>query len=1536
MRSMIKPTKKAVSSLMAAMLLFVMILGGFVFSPATDSFAAEEPIPAYLNTELSYKERAADLVSRMSLHEKELQIIPAAPAIPRLGLKAYSYQNEALHGLMSNDGGTSFPSPITTASSWNPELMEEVGRIVSDEIRAFYNYGNGRGLSYYSPTMNLMRDPRWGRNEEAYSEDPYLTAVFGEKFVLGMQGIGDGKTNQNLGAEFGTDYVKVIPTLKHYAANSSERNRNSGTYDIDNKTLRDYYTWAFQRIVEKTNVASVMSSYNRINGFPASASGYLLTDLLRKTFGFTGFIVNDCGAVNDTILNHRWVPPGWDHPVTVEEAVALHIKAGDNMDCGGGSMNQVYDDYTASAVSQGLLSEDEVDHTLIEILVQRFKTGEFDGAVTYNQSTGYPVVSMVPYKDLTWSPPNNQSEFNDRLPESRANVQKAVEAGMQGAVLLKNSNNALPIKTADTSVRVFGPLARCWDLGDYSGWPKSQRVNFRQGMLAVGTEKGKTVEYWEGSTFTAPSSTSNMIQVRGVGFYPGAGGIVNGNSGTNAYNLSTNGTSSSLTNVQEGSNIRYANIDLKKMSAEELRVFSASSNSYDVNVEFHIGSPNGPILGTVLCLRTGSNTFSGTLASAFEPITAENRTSIAAGFSSKFSSVAGQEGTPFDVDKFNRPLWDYYRGENNGIHDIYLTFSYNRVPTLNTAQLENASHGGVSVVYIGTATANARNESDSATFGAYRVCNEASDRPNLKFPAGQETLVNEVAARTKAAGGRTVVMIQAVGVMDVSAFIDNVDAVVWTAYNGMKQGEASARVLFGDYNPSGHLTQTWYANDTQLYSYPGTAPDEGFLWDYSIDNRDEKTGRTYMYFNGTPRYPFGYGLSYSSFETSNMKLSGPTDGIITVTADVKNTGTVDGADVVQVYVKAPGAGNGTVPKQQLKGFARVVVPAGETKTATIKIEVNDLTEIDPATIGTINYGFNHGTRVLTPGAYEFVVAYDAASPVDSKTVQLTGNELPIELKTVTLRSEKAVAIKNDKFASNISICLTNETFLNPGAVGLDIAYSSSNPAAVAVDPATGNLTAVNGGTALITATVTYKGKTMTADYGVAVVDMASLTEAWIDGTPVTGFRYTRFSYDIKLPPCTTYEIPKITYTASEGATAVYTPAEKIPGVSTIVVTKGAETTTYQFNLSYESIDVGDTYVETLATFNSLAAKGPRSTYQGPGGSDQMYFDWENIDPVPLNNNSRLINLSALPNREALYLTFTMDFSAQDMSVPISTVLAGGSPSCLRLRDNNSSERNFGWRPTSAWNLKWGKNYIRIPLGKVIDNPRTGNSDRTVPTTEYTISVNGVERQAVECRMGNMSWASINRMIFYVNTNGTWFNANGANNKITLGLEDIKIIDASVQMQTEGLHTKIEELLTPKLEPDLYTPETYAAYLDSYEKAAKINAIADWPSPLLCALQDLQEDLDNLVMPFSVDFENSNATVRNPYPGSVKGYAIAAVYNKNGALVVASASKQFNVPEGESETLDFGIDFGDYPAESFDYKVFFWDDAFVPLRLPIAS
>ncbi len=1429
---------KTAFGLLAILLCVSLAMGGFASTSfvgaevsgegAAEAQAENDEIPAYLDVRLSYKERAADLISRMSLEEKQAQLIPSAPAIPRLGVSAYKYQNEALHGLMSNDGGTSFPSPITTASSWNLDLMQEVGTIVSDEIRAYYNAAGGRGLSYYSPTMNLLRDPRWGRNEEAYSEDPFLTAVMGEQFVRGLQGIGDGHVNNNKdSAEYGHDYIKVAPTLKHYAANSSEKNRNSGTYDIDNKTLRDYYTWAFQRIVEKTDVASLMSAYNRINGVPCSANGYLLDTLLRKTFGFTGFVVNDCGAINDTILNHKWIPEGYDHVVTPAEAVALSLKAGNNMDCGGGSMDTVYDDYTVAAVEQGLITEAEIDQILLDIFVTRFKTGEFDGVDgtmgAYTKEEGYE-----------WFNPSKYSG-GTTLPESAANVQKSVEAGMQGAVLLKNENNALPIANTADSIKVFGPLMNCWDLGDYSGWPKSERITFKKGMQLVGAEKGQTVEFYDGMTANVPDNTNNLLRVRAIGFYPGAG-IVDASSGAEFYNLSK-ANDGYLTNIKDNSYVKFENVDLTKMSAEEVRVFSASGNNIKVNAEFHLDSPNGTILATVQCLPTGNDLYSGTLPTAFGDITAANWKT--AGFSSKVSSEQGAYNEAFAISKFNRSLWDFARGENNGLHDIYVTFSYDRSPIMNTAQLDQASHGGVSVVYIGTATANARDENDKATFGAYRVCNEASDRPNIKFPAGQEVLVNEVAKRTKAAGGKTVVVIQSVGVMDVSAFEENVDAIVWTAYNGMRQGEAHARILFGDYNPGGHLTQTWYKDDSQLYSYP-----DEFLWDYAIDNRDGQSGRTYMYFDGTPRYVFGYGLSYTNFKIDNMKVSGPADGIITVTADVTNTGKVDGADVVQVYVKAPDAGNGTVPKQELKGFARVELKAGETKQATIQIELKDLMAIDPASTG--DDGFEAGRRVLMPGTYEIVAAYDSATPAASKTVTLTGSEVPLQMKVVTLTNDKVVALPGETLGSEVSVCLTDETFLEPGKNGLSVTYTSSNPNVATVNAATGDITAVGGGTSLITATFTLNGQKMEASYPVSVPNMPCLSSLSINGEEMESFSYNQFNYTIELSPSETTAIPKLTWVASENFQVNYKPTAKIPGVSVIEVTKGTETATYEFRFIYDPVfDNGVS--ETVATLDKFASS--RFPLYATSSSNNMYADWTDLD-------DGAVNLSGHPNSENLYLTFTMVWHATDETKPLSNYSFTNGANAIRFRsedvankpgsptDSNPpslTEHNFGWRINQNWanEMHWGENVIKIPLGTVMQNP-SPETNRDTPTSNYKVNVNGVDIETNECHLGLLDWSAVRRVILMV-----WPGGVSAGNEVTLKLKDAKIVDASVELETASLRTMLEQMFKDKLERGEYEEEPYNAYLAAYEKAEKVNDIAAWPSPLKSMIIELQTAINAL-------------------------------------------------------------------------------------------
>ncbi|MDR1294499.1 MAG: hypothetical protein LBK59_06015, partial [Bifidobacteriaceae bacterium] len=347
-------------------------LGAAPVSPA-EADAGDVP---YLDTSLPFEVRAADLVSRMTQAEKiqqfraERQYVNGiAPAISRLGVPAYNYWNEAMHGVAHagrtsgnwqnfNGGGyaTEFPSPIAMGASWNRGLILKAGTVVSDEGRAMTNQDNSshpegyaphKGLTYWTPTINLARDPRWGRGEESYSEDPYLTAEMAGQYADGLQG-NDPK------------YLKVAATPKHYFANHSENNRRWGSSTVSDREIREYYTSAFGVLTgPEHRTRSLMTAYNAVNGTPMSASTFSVETLLRRTWGFDGTVVSDCGAISDVYQNHRWIPDGFDSPVTQAQAVAFTVKAGTDLDCSGGPY--ATNAGLPTAIASGYIAEDDLD-----------------------------------------------------------------------------------------------------------------------------------------------------------------------------------------------------------------------------------------------------------------------------------------------------------------------------------------------------------------------------------------------------------------------------------------------------------------------------------------------------------------------------------------------------------------------------------------------------------------------------------------------------------------------------------------------------------------------------------------------------------------------------------------------------------------------------------------------------------------------------------------------------------------------------------------------------------------------------------------------------------------------------------------------------------------------------------------------------------------------------------------------------------------------------------------------------------------------
>lgn len=404
--------------------------------------AGQTQPPPYMNTALPVSRRAEDLVSRMTLEEKAAQMMNKAPAIERLGVPEYEWWNEALHGVAREGVATVFPQAIGLAATWDTKLVQEVADVISTEARAKHHEAVRRGerkryqgLTFWSPNINIFRDPRWGRGQETYGEDPFLTSRLGVAFVRGLQG-DDPK------------YWKVVATPKHYAVHSGpEPERHAFDARAFERDLRETYLPAFRATVTEAKAASVMCAYNRTNGEPCCASKELLTDILRNEWKFDGYVVSDCGAITDIWKGHGFAK-------SEAEASALAVKAGTDLACGG--------EYRAlvKAVKDGLITEAELDTALKRLFEARFRLGMFDPP------------ESVPYARIPFS--ENDSPAHRRL---------SLKAARESIVLLKNERDTLPLRKDLKTVAVIGPNADAPDvlLGNYNGTP-SESVTPLEGV----------------------------------------------------------------------------------------------------------------------------------------------------------------------------------------------------------------------------------------------------------------------------------------------------------------------------------------------------------------------------------------------------------------------------------------------------------------------------------------------------------------------------------------------------------------------------------------------------------------------------------------------------------------------------------------------------------------------------------------------------------------------------------------------------------------------------------------------------------------------------------------------------------------------------------------------------------------------------------------------------------------------------------------------------------------------------------------------
>jgi beta-glucosidase len=415
--------------------------------------ASPSPLP-YLDYQLPIEARAKDLVSRLKLDEKISLLDYTEPAIPRLGVRAYHFGNEALHGVVRPGNFTVFPMSIGLASTWDPDLIHEMTVAISDEARARYNADHGEmqtggpldgvangTLTFWSPTINMARDPRWGRTAETYGEDPYLTSRLAVAFIHGLQGDDP-------------HYLKTVATPKHFAAYNEEYDRFEARVTVSEKALQEYYLPPFHAAITEGKAESIMSSYNAINGVPSTANRWLLTELLRDQWKFGGYVVTDCGASPNLVDKFRYAK-------TPEEGAAMAINAGVDLECWG-----LFQKNLAHAKDAGLVSSDSIDRAVTNVLRARFRLGMFDPP------------EMVPY-----------SKIPVESIGSPAHQSVALRAAQESMVLLKNdayrNTPLLPLNRKSLhSIAVVGPYPATAELGDYSGTPVHAAISPLEGIRA--------------------------------------------------------------------------------------------------------------------------------------------------------------------------------------------------------------------------------------------------------------------------------------------------------------------------------------------------------------------------------------------------------------------------------------------------------------------------------------------------------------------------------------------------------------------------------------------------------------------------------------------------------------------------------------------------------------------------------------------------------------------------------------------------------------------------------------------------------------------------------------------------------------------------------------------------------------------------------------------------------------------------------------------------------------------------------------------
>ena len=820
----------------------------------------------YLDPQLSPEVRAQDLISRLSLSEKAALMCDVSEAIPRLGIKKFNWWSEALHGLAYTDSVTVFPQPIGMAASFDDALVYEIFNAVSDEVRAKYNQAKARGsenrrflgLSVWTPNINIFRDPRWGRGQETYGEDPYLMSRMGVSVVRGLQGPPDSK------------YRKLLACAKHYAVHSGpEWSRHTiNLTNVDPRDLWETYLPAFKALVQEADVREVMCAYHRLDDEPCCGNTRLLQDILRNDWGYKYLVVSDCGAITDFYQSHK-VSPDATH------AAAKGVLAGTDVECG--------DDYPFKqlpvAVARGLINETEIDKHLLRVLINRFDLGEMDDD------------ALVPWTTIPMSVIN-----------SDAHKKLALEMARETMALLQNKGTILPLSKSLKKIAVIGPNADDIPLmwGNYNGTPFNT-ITILDGIRTK--LPSTTIVYDKGCNLA-----ENMITVSALGecAFEGKAGI----KATYWNNRDLKG-----------------DIAATEQIVHPIRLTTFGQHEFSKGV--HLENFSGTFVTVYRPSQSGEIAFKLEACGSF--VLKVNGDTL----SRIWMWRPLPKRVPLKVEKGKEyRIEAHFRQVQNWTASLSIDFG-REVPVKYDDLIEKLD-GVDAVIFAGGISAQLEGEEMPIELPGFK----GGDRTDIELPEVQRNCLKAL----KQAGKKIVFINCSGSAIGLLPETESCDAILQAWYAGESGGRAIADVIFGDYTPSGKLPITFYKSTQAL-------PD--------FENYSMK-GRTYR-FMSDPLFPFGFGLSYTTFSIGGATLSKTAikkDEGVRLTIPVTNTGKRDGTEIVQVYVRKVNDTDG--PLKTLRGFQRVSVPAGETGQARIDLPPSTFEFFDRAS----------GKMAVTAGEYE--------------------------------------------------------------------------------------------------------------------------------------------------------------------------------------------------------------------------------------------------------------------------------------------------------------------------------------------------------------------------------------------------------------------------------------------------------------------------------------------------------------------------------------------------------------------------------------